>query len=46
MSSTGVCRLVFRAGQEIGELIVNGQEPLACRVDLNRFMIRSRRRVG
>ena len=32
--------------KEIRDLVVNGQEPLRCRADLNRFMIRSRRRVG
>jgi hypothetical protein len=38
--------LVGAAGENVGDLIVGGKEALNLRGDLNRFMIRSRRRVG
>jgi hypothetical protein len=38
----------FRVGnmKKVRDLVMDGQEPCACRADLKRFMIRSRRRVG
>jgi hypothetical protein len=36
---------VGRTAEEVGDLVRGGEEAL-CPADLNRFMIRSRRRVG
>ena len=39
-------RFGIRDVEEVRDLIVNRQKPLRLLADLNRFMIRSRRRVG
>ena len=38
--------MVSAAGENVGDLVMSGKEALNLRGDLNRFMTRSRRRVG